>query len=452
MTGICGLVGPETGETATMLERMLDTLAMRGTSRRTVKVKIGNTSYVLGVRESPSFGAGGLFSNGILTLAIDGYFCVDAIEKFLESPLPGSKTFREFYKSAGAYAMLGVSGDGLVGGRDPVGQKPLYYGSDKGVVLFASLKTALTNAGIANPKPVPPGQIVSITNSATSTDDTYRLENTDEEDNIGEEAAVEKLGSLLAESAIRTVPEGSALAFSGGLDSTLVAQAAMLTSRRPELFTVGLENQPELQHAQQVADQMGLPITVRELTKKEVVDLVPDVVQATESIDPTVVGVSLPFYATCQMARAKGLKDIVAGQLSDELFGGYARFEELAGNVATIKREVWESLVSASANDFEPGDKVAVTNRLDLRCPFAYLPLVQYALRIPAGFKVRVQNGQPVRKFILRKLASSWGLPASVVDRPKRAIQYSTGVMNVLEKEAKYRGLGLRDLFQEQVA
>src|SRR2546427_197083 len=91
MTGICGLVGPETGETATMLERMLDTLAMRGTSRRTVKVKIGNTSYVLGVRESPSFGAGGLFSNGILTLAIDGYFCDDAIEKFLESPLPGSR-------------------------------------------------------------------------------------------------------------------------------------------------------------------------------------------------------------------------------------------------------------------------------------------------------------------------------------------------------------------------
>src|SRR3989442_11921694 len=356
MTGICGLVGPETGETATMLERMLGALAMRGTSRRTVKVKIGNTSYVLGVRESSSYGAGGLFSNGILTLAIDGYFCDDAIEKFPESSLPGSKAFRELYKSEGAYAMLGVSSEGLVGGRDPVGQKPLYYGSEKGVCLLSRIKTVLTNAGIANPKPVPPGQIVSITNSATSTDDTYRLENTDEED-ISEESAVEKLGSLLTESAIKTVPEGSALAFSGGLDSTLVAYAAMLTSRRPELFTVGLENQPELQHAQQVADQMGLPITVRELTKKEVVDLVPDVVQATESIDPTVVGVSLPFYATCQMARAKGLKHIVAGQLSDELFGGYARFEELAGNDATVKREVWESLVSASANDFEPGDK-----------------------------------------------------------------------------------------------
>src|SRR5207245_6277605 len=186
-----------------------------------------------------------------------------------------------------------------------------------------------------------------------------------------------------------------------------------VTSRRRELFTVGLENQPQLQHAQQVADQMGLPITVRELTKKEVVDLVPDVVQATESIDPTVVGVSLPFYATCQMARAKGLKDIVAGQLSDELFGGYARFEELAGNVATIKREVWESLVSASANDFETGDKVAVTNRLDLRCPFAYLPLVQYALRIPGGLKVRDKSGQRVGKYIRQNIRCSCCIPAA---------------------------------------
>src|SRR5438445_12521665 len=166
MTGICGLVGPETGETATMLERMLDTLAMRGTHRRTVKVKIGITSYVLGVRESHSFGAGGLFSNRILTLAIDGYFCDGAIEKFLESPLPGSKAFREFYKSAGAYALLGVSGDGLGGGSDQVGEKPLYYGSDKGGILFASLKSALTKAGTANRKPVPPGEIVSNTNAA----------------------------------------------------------------------------------------------------------------------------------------------------------------------------------------------------------------------------------------------------------------------------------------------
>ncbi len=451
MTGICGLAGPETGETSTMVERMLDSLAVRGTSRRIVKVRCSNTIYVLGIRESTATSSAGLFSNGIITTAIDGFFCDDAIERFLESPLPSSKAFHEFYNSPGGYAMLGVSNEGFLAGRDPVGQKPLYYGSDNGIVMFASLKSALTNAGITDPKPMPAGQIVSITNLKSSADETYRLEDV-AEDLTNEEEAVKKLGDLLVESATRTVPEGSAVAFSGGLDSTLVTKAAMLSDRKVELLTVGLEDQPELQHAQQVADQMRLPITVRELTKKEVIDLIPDVVQATESVDPTVVSVALPFYAACQVARAKGFTYVVAGQLSDELFGGYARFEELAGNDATVKREVWDSVVSAPANDFEPGDKVAVTNHLDLRCPFAYLPLVQYALRIPARFKVSIQNGRPVRKYILRMLASSWGLPGSVVDRPKKAIQYSTGVMNVLEKEAKSRGLGLRDFFQEQVA
>jgi asparagine synthase (glutamine-hydrolysing) len=451
MTGICGLVGPETGETSTMIERMLDGLTARGTSRRIVKYKRENSIYVLGLRETTSIDSGGLFSNGALTTAIDGFFSNNAIEGFLESSAAGSKAFREFYKSAGAYAIIGVSNDGLFAGRDPVGQKPLYCGSQSGIVLFATLKSALTNAGITDPKPVPPGQIVSVTSGVFSTDDTYRLENA-AEDEMSEEAAVKKLGDLLTESATRTIPEGSGVAFSGGIDSTLVAKAAIISGRKVELLTVGLGDQPELGHAQEVADQMGVPITVRALTTREIVDLIPDVVQATESVDPTIVGVSLPFYATCQLARGKGLTHIVAGQLSDELFGGYARFEELAGNDATIKREVWDSVVSASANDFEPGEKVATLNRLDLRCPFAYLPLVKYSLRIPARFKVNLGNGQPVRKYILRKLASAWGLPSSVVNRPKKAIQYSTGVMNVLEKEAKSRGLGLRDFFQEQVA
>src|SRR2546427_11545766 len=98
MTGICGLVGPETGETTTMLERMLDALTVTCTSQRIVKVKVANTMYVLGIREPTSIDSGGLFSNGIFTTAIDGFFCDDTIEGFLESDLAGSTAFQEFHK------------------------------------------------------------------------------------------------------------------------------------------------------------------------------------------------------------------------------------------------------------------------------------------------------------------------------------------------------------------
>src|SRR2546425_695627 len=83
-------------------------------------------------------------------------------------------------------------------------------------------------------------------------------------------------------------------------------------------------------------------------------------------------------------------------QSSDELFGGYAKFEELAlkEELDTVDLAMWNSVLAAAEGDFEPGDKVAVSFGLELRCPFAFLPLVNSALQLPVGLKVKMsQNG-----------------------------------------------------------
>jgi len=214
---------------------------------------------------------------------------------------------------------------------------------------------------------------------------------------------------------------------------------------RPELITVGLKGQPELDHARTVSKQLGLDLTVRELSASEVLDSLQDVVQTIESSDPTLIGVSVPLYFVCEVAEEMGMKCLLAGQLSDELFAGYGRFDKLAmkKNFRQAREEVWNSVLAASANDFEPGDKLAVSHRFELRCPFAFLPLVEYALRLPLSLKLRVVGGKVVRKHILRRLASDWKLPDTVVDRPKKAIQYSSGVQKILLKEAKRRKMTL---------
>src|SRR5439155_6383022 len=68
-------------------------------------------------------------------------------------------------------------------------------------------------------------------------------------------------------------------------------------------------------------------------------------------------------------------------QLSDELFGGYGKFEEVALRDGTenLGRGMFDSVVAASVKDFDPGDKLAVAAGLELCCRFAYLPLVEYA-------------------------------------------------------------------------
>src|SRR5207249_3034328 len=191
----------------------------------------------------------------------------------------------------------------------------------------------------------------------------------------------------------------------------------------PELISVGLRGQPELEHAEKTAKSFGIQANVRELSSSEILDSLPDVVGIIETADPVIVGISVPIYFACQKAREMGLSYIAAGQLSDELFGGYGKFEDIALQVGinNLGKEMFDSVVAASAKDFDPGDKLAVAAGLELCCPFAYLPLVEYALKLPSALRVNLSDGKVIRKYILRKLAAHLGLPDSVVDRPKKA-------------------------------
>ena len=353
-------------------------------------------------------------------------------------------------QTPGAFAFLTLIRDQLIAGRDVVGQKPLYFGQTRdGTVVFASLHFPLVSVGIREPRPVPPGKVIRASARGYETLDDYSLKQPEEE-SIVESDATRTLDELFKEAVGRVVPRGSGIAFSGGLDSALVAYKAKSVGLEPELISVGLKGQQELGHAERTAKGFGLHIDISELSTSEILDSLPDVVDIIETTDPVIVGISVPIYFACQKAREMGLRYIAVGQLSDELFGGYGKFEEIAlrGGPENLGKEMFDSVVAASAKDFDPGDKLAVAAGLELCCPFAYLPLVKYALKLPSHLRVNLTNGRVIRKYVLRRLAAHMELPESVVDRPKKAVQYSSGVQKILLKESKRRGVSLRKMLE----
>ncbi|HSV50029.1 MAG TPA: hypothetical protein VLH35_06900, partial [Candidatus Acidoferrales bacterium] len=42
-----------------------------------------------------------------------------------------------------------------------------------------------------------------------------------------------------------------------------------------------------------------------------------------------------------------------------------------------------------------------------------------------------------LRKLVLRKVAQNIGMPASIADKPKKAVQYSTGINDAVKRIAK---------------
>jgi hypothetical protein len=59
------------------------------------------------------------------------------------------------------------------------------------------------------------------------------------------------------------------------------------------------------------------------------------------------------------------------------------------------------------------------------------------------------RNSDSLRKLVLRRVAQNMGLPACASLKPKKAVQYSTGISNALKRLAKKLNLTLTEYIQQ---
>jgi len=252
----------------------------------------------------------------------------------------------------------------------------------------------------------------------------------------------EELLELLT-AAVERCPKGDrAVAFSGGLDSSLVAHLAGKNRENGDvrLYTVGIDGSDDLIHAEAAARELDLPFIPIKITEEEVIGAIPDVVKAIGTADPVPVSFELPLYF---VARECEEKIILVGQGADELFGGYARYSKMTEREAEerIRADV-ESLVSSGIN--RDRNVAALFGKL-LYCPFLEKDVVEYSLKIPIAEKIT----ETEKKAVLRKTARLAGLNLPA-ERPKKAAQYGSGVMKVMKKMAKKEGMGVREWVEAQ--
>src|SRR5437899_879762 len=129
------------------------------------------------------------------------------------------------------------------------------------------------------------------------------------------------------------VPYGVLL--SGGLDSSLVAACAAQFARHrieegdrteawwPRLhsFAIGLDGSPDLAAAQIAADALGTVHHGFIYTFWEGLDALPEVIRHIETYDVTTIRAATPMYLLARRIKAMGVKMVLSGEGSDEIFG-----------------------------------------------------------------------------------------------------------------------------------
>jgi len=259
---------------------------------------------------------------------------------------------------------------------------------------------------------------------------------------------VNHLRDLLKESIRKRLRDANkvGIAFSGGLDSSIVARIVQDSGISPQLISVRLEGHLGGLHAEKAAQALHIPITIQKYDVTNVENTLPLVLWLIEEPDAMKASVAIPLFWSAQVASELECDIMLAGQGADELFGGYHRYLTLyktkgLDEVAEALRR--DTLMSYDTN-FQRDEPLCAYHRIELRLPFADTDLVRYALSLPVTMKIQSVDDL-LRKIILRQLAKSLGVPAFIADRPKKAIQYETGVDKALRNLARAKGLTLHE-------
>jgi asparagine synthase (glutamine-hydrolysing) len=353
-------------------------------------------------------------------------------------------------KSSGDYTFVLAEPTKIVGGRDPVGVCPLYYGENERFAAFASERKALWEIGIHNDRSFPPGHLAIADQKGFSLEPIKTFSYSEPKPITIQDAAKE-LETLLERSVAQRVSglKKVAIAFSGGLDSSIIAFLARKSRCDVHLIHVSLENQMETEHARRAAEVLRLPIHIRLFREENVEEDLPRVLWLIEEADPVKTSVGIPIYWVAEQAAHMGFRVMLAGQGADELFGGYRRYVddyELHGE-ERLRRRMFQDIVEICEANLERDFKICNFHDVELRLPFAAFEMARFAADLPVNLKVHPQKDS-LRKLVLRQAARNVGLPESISKKPKKALQYTTGVNKALKTLAKKEGVSMKSYLQ----
>lgn len=336
-----------------------------------------------------------------------------------------------------AFALYDVENDICLIGRDHMGIIPLYMGYDDHGQFYVASELKALEGICPNVSEFLPGHYLC----STEGNDLKRWYKRDwmEYDNVKDNKSdIDELRAALEAAVHRQlmsdVPYGVLL--SGGLDSSVIsAIAKQYAARRieddnkteawwPQLhsFAVGLKGSPDLVAARKVSEFIGTVHHEIHFTVEEALDALSDVIYHIETYDVTTVRASTPMYLLARFIKSMGVKMVLSGEGSDELFGGYLYFHK-APDAKAFHEETVRKLDRLHLYDCLRANKSLAAWGVEGRVPFLDKEFIDVAMRLNPRDKM-CGNGK-IEKYILRKAFEDY-LPESVTWRQKE--QFSDGV------------------------
>lgn len=367
MCGIAGIISPKARNYSENLQKMTHSIAHRGPDSEHHEfyenAALGHRR--LSIIDLSETGKQPMFSNTkneciVLNGEIYGY--QDLKKKYADYPYRGTsdtEVILAMYQEKGkellnelpgmfAFAIWNEEKQELFCARDRFGEKPLYYAKGKnGEFVFASEIKAILASGLIVPKinnealyhflqygyvsayqsiysnifALPPAHFLVYSNGNISIERYYSIPKNDIQISLSDakEEFVHLLKNAVQKQLIADVEVGSFL--SGGLDSsTIVAMVNEFKTKQTTISFGYSGEHSELKFAEEIAQKYQTNhIEIHENRG----NIAAELLKVSPFFDEPFADMSyIPQFKICE-AAARHLKVVLAGDVGDELFGGY---------------------------------------------------------------------------------------------------------------------------------
>lgn len=231
------------------------------------------------------------------------------------------------------------------------------------------------------------------------------------------------------------------VAFSGGIDSSVLAKIIKIIGYNPVAYVVGTENSKDFESAEKAAKEIEISLNKILVDNKEIEEAIKILKSILNNVyekhkkeepilkpNPVSISFYLPLFFAAKYSKEKY---IITGQGADELLGGYDRYSKLKERDAIKEMNKDARLLIK----FGKLRDIAICKHFgkELLMPYLDKKIVDFCISLPFELKIN----KKIRKCILRKLGEKIGLSKNIYSKEKKAAQYGSGIMKAMKQIAK---------------
>lgn len=231
-------------------------------------------------------------------------------------------------------------------------------------------------------------------------------------------------------------PKKIGVAFSGGVDSSLLAKICSDLGFDVTLLTIGFENSHDVEFSKKIAGMLRLRHLVYLIPEESFAEVSAEIKGEIGTDNLSWNENCIAFHYVAKLARENSIESVLTSNGIDELFCGYNAYREVVEQGDGAIRSLMESKLDNELRMMKAVNKVSSRFGVKILQPLLSAEFIEFSKTIPTGEKIRGRDDL-ARKHIIRRLALAVGVPSDSALKRKKALQYGSMIHKNLMKVRK---------------